>query len=172
MTSDDTNTQFEMIDKTALEFAIALIASGDKQKIQSLSKESIKLAKAWHDKTEFRKSFLLSKSLTENDWIKINSDSDYDTDDLEIGREYWVIREQQYQEDAIHPEKAIFVKIDTRKERQQPFFQLEINPYNPFPIVAYLPLHIGSQLLNETPSHPTKTKIRDTPTSSSLSMSY
>lgn len=156
MTNNNTAVSFEMIDKTALEFAIALIASGDKQTMQSLSKNSMKLAKAWHEKTDFRKSWLLSKNLTEDDWIKVDYDSDYDENDFKVGKEYWIIRLGEHPDGGVHPEKAVFTKIDTRNERQQPFFHLAFNPYSQFPIVAYLPLHIGSQLLDETPSHPTR----------------
>lgn len=146
---------FETIDKTALEFAIALIASGDKQRAQSLSKESMRLAKAWHEQTGFRRSWLLSKTLTENDWIKIDPASDYDANDFEKDQEYWVIRASEFSEDGIHPEKAIFSRMGHRKEKQQPFFQLKFNPYNPFPIEAYLPLNIGRQLLDEVPPYQT-----------------
>lgn len=159
MTNDNTTASFEMIDRKALEFAIALVASGDKQKIRKLSKESMKLAKAWHDDQDFRKSWYVRESLTEADWVQINYDSDYDLNDFEVEQEYWIIRVGEHPDGGEHPEKAVFMKIDTRNERQQPFFQLSFNPYNPFPIKAYLPIEIGSQLSDETaPNHPTESK--------------
>lgn len=142
MTNENTTVSFEMIDKTALEFAIALIASGNVNNQQQISEQAMELSKDWYADASLRKSWFISSNLQESDWIKIDADKSYQPHDFNIGDEYWVFCKDE------DPIKAKVNCLHNVNGRMQPYFSRLDDDGHYFSIVAFLPKALGDQIFN------------------------
>lgn len=139
----------EEFEKTVFEFTKALAVNENKGDVSKrLFDKAKELAIKWYEDTEQRQAYHVREIITEDDWEKINKDSDYFEEDFKRKTAYWVVTE-----DCEDPIQVLFAGIRGSNERQQPFFHTAKDSGHLFEIKSYLSESIGNKLTTETPPY-------------------